>query len=161
MKICRVCNEQKPLGEFYPKKGYKLGVSNICKVCSISYTSRLRRENGLSLEAKCAAATRTKIWRKNHPDKVSAIDAKKRARGRNQRVKVSRMKRLPKWADMVKIAEIYQMAKRVSRNTGIPHDVDHVVPLCGELVSGLHVHENLQIIPRSDNIVKSNIYVAR
>lgn len=47
-------------------------------------------------------------------------------------------------------------AKRLSRETGIPHHVDHIVPLQGDHVSGLHVESNLQVIPATDNIRKRN-----
>lgn len=52
--------------------------------------------------------------------------------------------------------EIYIEAQRITLSTGIPHEVDHIIPLRGRLVSGLHVHENLRIIPRTENRKKGN-----
>ena len=47
-------------------------------------------------------------------------------------------------------------AQRLTQETGISHHVDHVIPLQGRLVSGLHVHTNMQIITGSENSRKWN-----
>lgn len=65
-------------------------------------------------------------------------------------------KAMPPWADKCRIAEIYAQARRVTRSTGVPHHVDHVYPLHGELVCGLHVENNLQILEATVNQSKSN-----
>lgn len=62
----------------------------------------------------------------------------------------------PAWADMGAILAIYVEAKRISEETGIPHEVDHYYPLQGRTVSGLHVAPNLRIIPASENSKKRN-----
>ncbi|MEX0827643.1 MAG: helix-turn-helix domain-containing protein [Haliea sp.] len=62
----------------------------------------------------------------------------------------------PPWADRNAIREIYEEARRISRETGTAHHVDHVIPICGETVCGLHVPENMQILPASENIKKRN-----
>lgn len=72
------------------------------------------------------------------------------------RQRALRRLRVVAWADREAIAEIYIEASSRSRMTWIPHDVDHIIPLLGELVSGLHVETNLQIIPRAENRAKSN-----
>jgi 5-methylcytosine-specific restriction endonuclease McrA len=46
---------------------------------------------------------------------------------------------------------MYEKAKRMTQETGIQHDVDHIVPLSGKLVSGLHTHDNLQVITSAEN----------
>jgi hypothetical protein len=66
--------------------------------------------------------------------------------------------RMAPWADAKAIRAIYAEAKRLTRETGLPHHVDHQIPLQGEFVSGLHVHNNLQILPGSENIKKRNRY---
>ncbi len=65
-------------------------------------------------------------------------------------------KATPKWSNKNEIRKIYEEAKRISAKTGIKHDVDHIFPIQGKTVSGLHVIENLQIIPASENRKKSN-----
>lgn len=60
------------------------------------------------------------------------------------------------WADMDAIKKVYAEARRISLETGIKHHVDHVLPVNGDLVSGLHVETNLQILTALDNIKKGN-----
>lgn len=60
--------------------------------------------------------------------------------------------RTPAWADMNKISEIY----RISEQLGPEYTVDHIIPLRGEKVSGLHVPENLAIVTTSENFSKQN-----
>jgi 5-methylcytosine-specific restriction endonuclease McrA len=75
-----------------------------------------------------------------------------RVSARQKRVKQA----TPKWAELNVIKEIYIRAQRLSKETGIPHEVDHVIPLQGKLVSGLHVPANLQILTESENTSKNN-----
>jgi len=55
-----------------------------------------------------------------------------------------------------KIILFYIEAAKLTKETGISHEVDHIIPLQGEFVSDLHVHNNLQIIPRSKNRSRKN-----
>lgn len=64
-------------------------------------------------------------------------------------IRSSKIERTPSWANLDKIKEIYN-------NCPQGHHVDHIVPLNGELVSGLHVEYNLQYLPAADNCKKSN-----
>jgi len=61
--------------------------------------------------------------------------------------------RTPAWADRAKIDAIYAEA----RSKGLT--VDHIIPLRGKLVSGLHVHNNLQLSPASVNFSKGNKFI--
>jgi len=69
-----------------------------------------------------------------------------------------RDKSLPPWADKKAIREIYIKARQVTLETGIKHEVDHIIPSNHELVCGLHVENNLQIITEYENIRKSNSF---
>ena len=62
-----------------------------------------------------------------------------------------KINRTPKWADLEKIKEIY-------KNCPEGYHVDHIMPLNGELVSGLHVETNLQYLTAKENLSKNNKY---
>jgi hypothetical protein len=68
----------------------------------------------------------------------------------------SRRQRCAAWADKKAIAAIYAEASHLTRTTGRVYVVDHIIPLKGRMVSGLHVESNLRIIERMENAKKSN-----
>jgi len=91
-----------------------------------------------------------KMYRKLKPSKLNALEAKRRA---------AKIQRTPAWLtefDLLKIECLYQVAAMYSRESGQAWHVDHIIPLQGELVSGLHVPNNLRVIPGKQNIAKSN-----
>lgn len=65
-------------------------------------------------------------------------------------------KAMPEWADRKAIAVIYKEARRLTKATGMQHEVDHIIPLQGKTVCGLHVESNLQILTAEENRTKSN-----
>lgn len=70
-----------------------------------------------------------------------------------------RRQAMPKWLtkeDRIKIRDFYREAHRISEETGVIHHVDHIHPLRGEFVCGLHVPWNLQVITASENLAKRN-----
>jgi hypothetical protein len=65
----------------------------------------------------------------------------------------------PKWLSPEQKMEIrlkYRLAIELSRATGVRYAVDHVIPLQGEDVCGLHVPWNMEVITQEENLVKSN-----
>jgi hypothetical protein len=107
-----------------------------------------RSKNKLTLrERKRLGALK---WRHNNPHLAAAMQQKQRS---------TRSKRVPKWLNSLhyeEISKIYFKACQKSKQTGIKHQVDHIVPLRGKNVSGLHVPWNLQVIPALDNARKGN-----
>lgn len=65
--------------------------------------------------------------------------------------RMTKKRQMPKWANVEKILEIY-----ANKPTG--YEVDHIIPLRGKLVSGLHVENNLQYLTKQQNGSKNNIY---
>lgn len=84
---------------------------------------------------------------KRNRDKWSAQTANYRA---------SRKQATTAWANRFFVSEAYALAKLREKICGGKWHVDHIVPLQSPLVCGLHVHNNLQVIPDRDNKVKSN-----
>lgn len=88
-----------------------------------------------------------KAWKENNPHRLLARDARRRATKKNA---------TPLWADHERIVQVYADAKSLSDDLGVQFEVDHIVPLQGKLVCGLHWEGNLQIIPANDNRRKAN-----
>ena len=85
-------------------------------------------------------------WRKNNQSRKNATQAARMAMCKKQ---------TPQWADKEQIAMWYEVAKVLGRG-GVKFHVDHVTPLRGKNVCGLHTHDNLQILPWYMNLKKSN-----
>lgn len=64
----------------------------------------------------------------------------------------------PAWIDRRYVSMLRKICMRVTECTGVQWEIDHLIPLQGELVSGLHVHSNLQLLPAYANRLKSNKY---
>lgn len=116
---------------------------------------RARRESGADKENQKAwrernaerERQRLAAWTKANAPKVRAKVARRRAQ---------KLRATPAWADHDAIARIYDECVRVSRETGIPHEVDHFYPLISPIMCGLHVETNLRIVPRRVNRAKNN-----
>ena len=91
-------------------------------------------------------------WQKNNKGKVNANTAVRHA---------AKMKRKPNWLSKeqkLHIRCLYQVAAMRTRESGQEWHVDHIVPMQGKDVCGLHVPWNMQVIPATDNMKKNNRY---
>lgn len=89
---------------------------------------------------------------------VGAVDDLPLLTPDQQAIADSRYRRmiLAPWADSRAVRAIYAKARRITRETGVPHHVDHIIPLQGTYVSGLHVETNLRIVEGAENLRKGN-----
>jgi G3E family GTPase len=169
-KICTKCAVSKPLFDYYfdNKRNY---ARPSCKACSKKESSE-HQKNTKSQQAKRQRDWRAKnfdkwqaytqsyyeqnkdrikeyttTWNKQNRPRLNALMAKRKAR---------ELQALPNWADLEAIKTEYLLAKWCSKVTGIQYEVDHIIPLQGKKVCGLHTANNLQVIPMSDNRKKSN-----
>lgn len=114
------------------------------------------RDNSEKLTAK------TKKWQEENPLKRKEIRAKwweKNPGARNaSRMKryAAKLKATPAWANDFFIKEIYNLAAMRSKMLGISWHVDHIVPLQSDVVCGLHVEANMQLLPSKHNQSKGN-----
>jgi hypothetical protein len=104
--------------------------------------------------------TYNRDWRSNNPSYGADWRASNRERCRAYLANYRGRKAFatPLWADADEIAAVYAEAVRLTRETGIPHEVDHIIPISGKLVCGLHVQGNLRAIPATANRMKSNSF---
>jgi len=182
MKTCRVCQVEKDLSQFSFDKYAHDGYCSRCKSCRRNhYLANRERESerqreywiknhewykktGLEYyyankeersrkmaewyqENKQVVKENSQRWREANRERVAGY-----TRERRKMVNMA----TPKWADKAAIENIYQKARDLTSETGIPHCVDHIVPIKSRKVCGLHCEENLQIITISENSSKSN-----
>ena len=149
-KYCSICKKLLKIIEFSPSE-------NRCKKCN----SIRKQEYYIKNTEKIALYNKEyrennrdyyKNWKKVNKDKVNASTRYRQA---------AKIKRTPSWLtekDKLMMQEFYSLAKEKEKCTGIKWHVDHIIPLQGKLVSGLHVPINLQVITAKDNLSKSNKY---
>ena len=101
-----------------------------------------------------SARARSITWKENNREKHNAECMKRHT---------AKLQRFPMWARECQdikffLEEIYDLAIERTLVTGVPHHVDHIVPLQGKKVSGLHLPWNLQVITASENCSKRNSF---
>ena len=161
MKTCTKCDKEQETTEFHKDRQKKDGLCSICKLCNQMAVDKWQKDNS----EKCNE--NTKKWQEQNPDQVK-ITA--RNYGQNNKGIVnantakrytSKIQRTPPWLTkkhLEDIREFYILAQELQwlSDPMDPLQVDHIVPLQGEIVSGLHVPWNLQVLPKSLNCRKSN-----
>jgi hypothetical protein len=182
-KTCTRCGNEKPrTAEYFCRnKGCLDGLAHYCKPCHAEYYKEHYAKNRQKLISQAVAKVKARRIANPEYDRALSREAKRRqladpieyekhlARGRawsakniakmtarNAQRHAERLRATPVWADRKAIIEVYKEARRLTNETGIKHHVDHIIPLRGKLVCGLHVHNNLRAIPAKENLLKSN-----
>lgn len=128
-----------------------------------AHSAKVRaRKNEWNRKNPEKARARSLEWSRNNPDRKKAFGevyrrenvAKIRAYDANRRAKSERA--TPSWANEFFMDEAYRLARLRTKLFGYEWHVDHIVPLQSKFVCGLHVHNNLRVIPGSENKAKGN-----
>lgn len=136
---CSKCNTIRHISEFgrrYDSPGD--GIQKMCKICYGELKSKHYQDNKDKLRIKHRA------WKKDNYFRVKL---------KYKQAKVA-------WRDTTAIRLIYKEMRRLNREAGyIKYHVDHIIPVHSNLVCGLHVENNLNIILGSDNEKKGNKFI--
>ncbi len=154
-KQCSVCGQTKPIEQFRKRRAGGAYTSR-CKPCDAARQTQWRAKHR-SYNAEYYAQNRDSEARRfaqYYFGQRSVLLPKLRERASLRRATV--LQATPPWVDHSALASFYIEADRMTRETGVPHEVDHIIPLQGREVRGLHVPWNMQVIPRSENRSKSN-----
>lgn len=178
------CELVKPVSEFNADRKAKDGYQYKCRSCCSKYQKenkeklRIKKVQYKKDNPEYVAKQREKAaeWFKNNPDykdqwyqdnkgAISISRAKYYKdntdvlKARNAKSRAARLKRAVDWADDWKIRQFYIVAQKLTDMYGVEFHVDHIIPLQGKLVSGLHVENNLQIITATENLRKHNKFI--
>tara|TARA_R100000951_G_C2610929_1_gene171212 strand:- start:70 stop:765 length:696 start_codon:yes stop_codon:yes gene_type:complete len=148
-KQCATCKEIKPIKDFSirnrprPDGSTYISMPSSCKVCRRKKAVKYRKENPEVL-----------IAYRNTPQRK----ADNRAREKIRQIKKSHPA-VPNWLTLEQKNEIIKLKlkqQHIRDTQNKEYHIDHIVPLNGETVCGLHVPWNLQLIPQKENLSKSN-----
>jgi hypothetical protein len=151
MKICSKCLKTKSLDRFHKRANRKIGVVSLCKSCEKIRKSKISVKE---YNAKYYQNNKQKFsdYQKSNADVVNATAAKRRS---------AKLQRTPKWLSTEQqnqIKDFYKMAKELETIFPWAQQVDHIIPLQGNNVSGFHHPDNLQILSAKMNAEKHNTY---
>ena len=154
-KICTDCKVVKPFEKFNRDKYRKDGLTAHCKDCIAIRNQKYYKLNKEQIAEhyqinKVEILSQQRQYYNVNKDKSNAKVAKRRA---------SKICATPDWLTQIdrdEIRELYEVAQAFKLYTGEEYHVDHIIPLKGKDVCGLHVPWNLQVIPAKENLSKSN-----
>jgi hypothetical protein len=175
---CTKCKKKKQQFEFFNRSSRPKGIASQCKDCCkerdsdryyrkqdqiLEQKSQYREENKEQINLKQNEARKNNLEFYRQRDReyyFSNLEENRiRKASTSARRKAQKNNACPDWLsqdDLSKVKSIYKMCKNISKKTGVLHHVDHIVPLISDVVCGLHVPWNLQIIPATENCSKQN-----
>ena len=173
-KLCASCKVNQPTSNF---RWAKTRFESWCKECKSKHRKEYYQANKDKEKLRAtqhhyntyAKKREHKVkkaieWVKNNPDKYKVNAKKCYERTKLKRfayqalARAKRRNAVPKWFNSIKedVQKIYIEARTKTLETGIPHEVDHIIPLVSEYVCGLHVPNNLRVVTRYENRSKQN-----
>lgn len=190
MKICNKCHIEKGADQFSKLKTGKMGLNPVCKQCRAALAKVERLANGdavragerarhnanKSIKAKSygrwyqknseARLERMAEYHAKNRERILAEKREYRAANRekiyvlNSARRAAEKRAMLPTCDRQKMRSLYAIAASLTKSTGVVHHVDHIVPLKGKNVCGLHVDWNMQVLPANENMQKSNKWTA-
>lgn len=139
-KKCSLCNQVLDISLFSIRKNRKSGIKSSCKQCCSKQVINSRDKN---------------VWNKYQREYYKKNRELYISNARKREVLLKHNFILDEFNSFL-IKELYELAKLRSTSTTIPWEVDHIIPLRHNLVCGLHVPWNMQVITRRENRSKSN-----
>lgn len=166
-KKCTVCGEALEFSKFHKRKPSPDGLAYKCVGCTVAYKRRwdemnpdaFRQWRGENVDRERERFRSYREKNKEHLAKKLAqwsIENRALVAAKGARRHAAKRQATPVWADQDAILEFYKESERLTRETGIKHEVDHIYPLQGKDVCGLHVEHNLQVLTKVENISKLN-----
>ncbi len=141
-KYCVYCKQDRPIDRSQTKGTKAYGFNSArCWNCHLEYKAAEKRKLMEDPEYRAYNSRLGCAWAKLNPEKNLA---------KWHKYHQGKALRIPGWAKMDRIEEIYRRARFENKV------VDHIVPLHGKNVSGLHVETNLQLLTHAENASKSN-----
>lgn len=170
MPDCSKCKQFKDQTSFSKNRSAKSGFTNNCKACCAAYqkinktivkraNDKYYSKNSVKVNKRSIALRNMNIQKYKEYCKKYQKENSGKMSYHTSKYRTSKLHRTPKWLtprDLFKIELMYAIADRLSRITKIKHEVDHIIPLQGKNISGLHIFENLQLLTASDNRHKKN-----
>lgn len=170
--VCRQESEKSRIAANRPAYNARKMRERSFKLAQIAERARVARlaetpeKRAIRLEK---AKIRQRVWRENNPAhagaKASKVAYKKqnphKTRADTVKRRAEKLRRTPPWLtpdDFWMMEQAYEIAAMRTKMFGFSWHVDHVLPLQGRLVSGLHTPYNLQVIPGVENVAKANRY---
>jgi hypothetical protein len=189
MKVCLVCNNSKPLSEFYKRVDSPDGYRNDCKECRRTASLKNHYDNQEQRKARFREAHAKRVStnpnfyadlyasnkernlqnsRNTYVRYADKWKAKQRlwsktnrgiANALGRKYKLKKANATPLWLSTEQLYNMqctYKVAAQLSETSSQKWHVDHIVPIRGKDVCGLHVPWNLQVLPAKMNMQKGN-----
>ena len=177
MKICKFCHKEfeskawnakfcSSSCQWQQKRGWEgtYGFIKSCRHCSNNIITK--KHDKIFCNKRCANSS----WIDNNKENYKVIQQKYTQRHKSKKNAMTAKRRAiksnatPIWLTATHYNQIqwfYIVAKILEKLTNEKYHVDHIVPLQGNEVKGLHVPWNLQVLKAKDNLKKSNRFVTR